>query len=139
MNEGEQQAQMPSVEIRSTRGKRCFRLHDRDGDYFIATVEGDGLRGSKGVYSYTDGNHLVNLFRSIAKDWRGWEGERCWESIEGDLRIAIRSSRTGEITMRITLQSEGGYDDWRLEAPIFTEAGQLESIAHQVALFFEST
>jgi hypothetical protein len=125
-----------AVEIASSRGTRSLRFHNRQGDYFTASIEGDGPQAAKLVWGYTDCEFLVQLFESIALDWRGWQGERTWESIEGDLGLAVSSKSTGQITITITLCSNDGEDNWRLQVPIYSEGGQLERIAHQVAAFF---
>jgi hypothetical protein len=126
----------PSVEIRSSRGRRSLRFHSRSGDSFAASIEGDGPQATKSIWGYTDCAFLVQLFESIAGDWKGWQGERSWESIEHDLRLAITSSSTGRITILVTLRDYHEEQDWEFTIPIFTEAGQLESIARQVGAFF---
>jgi hypothetical protein len=125
----------PSVEIRSSRGVRSLRFHSWGGNYFIASIEGIGPQAAVGVWD----NHcelLVHLFESIARDWRGWQGERTWASIEGEFRIAVSTSSTGTVTIAVELASNERDDDWRLSIPVFAEAGQLESIARRVASFF---
>ena len=125
-----------TVEIRSSRRRRSLRFHSRSGDYFIASIEGDGPQASVRVWGYTDCNLLVDLFESIATDWRGWQGKRTWASIEGEFRIAVSTTSTGTVTIAVELAHNDGEDDWRLTIPVFSEAGQLESIARQVAAFF---
>ena len=124
------------IEIRSSRGRRSLRLHSRSGDYFTASIEGDGVQATKSIWGYTDCELLVQLFESIARDWTGWQGERAWESIEHDLRLVITSRSTGQITIRVTLRDYHEEQDWQLAIPIFTEAGQLDGIARQAAAFF---
>ena len=124
------------VEIRASRGRRCLRFHSRDGDYFMASIEGDGAQASVRVWGYTDCDLLVDLFESIARDWQGWRGERTWASIEGEFSIAVSTTSRGTVTIAVELRHNDGEDDWRLTIPVFTEAGQLESIARQVAAFF---
>jgi hypothetical protein len=125
-----------SVEIRSTKGRRILRFHNHSGDYFTASIEGDNLKASRRVWGYTDCEFLVQLFEGMARDWKGWQGERNWESIEGELKIAVSMRITGQVTIAVALRHFDGEDDWRLDVPVFTEAGQLESIAHEVASFF---
>lgn len=125
------------VEIKSSLGKRSLHLHDHEGDYFSVTIDGDGPRATKRIWGFTDCEFLSQLFDSLAEDWRGWQGERAWKSIESDLEITARSRSTGQITISISLRNQDGSDDWKLSAPIFTEAGQLENIARQVRAFFK--
>jgi hypothetical protein len=125
-----------SVEIRSSSGRRGLRFHSRDGDYFVASIEGDGPQASVRVWGYTDCHLLVDLFASIARDWQGWQGERTWASIEGEFRITATTSRLGRVTLKVELAHTDGEDDWRLTVPVFTEAGQLDAVARRVASFF---
>jgi len=125
-----------SIEIRSSSGRRSLRFHSRSGDYFVASIEGDGPQASARVWGYTDCHLLVDLFASIARDWQGWQGERTWASIEGEFRITITTTRLGRVTLMVYLAHTDGEDDWRLTVPIFTEAGQLEAIARRCASFF---
>jgi hypothetical protein len=126
----------PSVEIPSCDGRRSLRFHSRRGDYFDASVEGDGPRASVRVWGYTDCDFLVDLFESLARDWRGWEGERSWSSIEGEFSIAAGTTKAGHVTLALTLRHNDFKDHWRLDVSVFTEAGQLERIAREIATFF---
>src|SRR6218665_2918282 len=124
------------VVIRSSRGRRSLRLHSPNRDEFVASIEGDGPQASIRVWGYTDGELLVDLFQSVARAWRGWPGKRTWASIEGEFSVAISTTNLGAVTIAVELAHRDGLDDWRLAIPIFAEAGQLESIARQVAAFF---
>jgi len=124
------------IEIRSSDGRRSLRFHSRSGDYFVASVEGDGPLAALRVWGYVDCHLLVDLFASLSHDWQGWQGERTWASIEGEFRIIATTTRTGRVTLMVELTHTDGTDDWRVSVPIFAEAGQLDSIAHRVASFF---
>ena len=102
----------------------------------MASIEGDGPQASVRVWGYTDCDLLVDLFESVARDWRGWQGERAWASIEGEFRIGVSTNSTGKVTIAVQLSCDDGEDNWRLTIPVFSEAGQLEGIARQVATFF---
>jgi len=58
-------------------------------DQVNATLVDDGLSASRPVYhGYASGfRDLVLFFEEMERDWRGWDGARSWESLEGDLRI----------------------------------------------------
>ena len=124
--------------IKSTAGRRVLRFHDLDGDYFRVSVEGDGPQVTKGIYAYTDSSGVADLFEACARDWTGWTDERSWQSIEGDLRLDVLSSRTGQVTIKVCIRDTGGTEDWLVRVPIFTEAGALDGIAHQCRSFFGS-
>ena len=130
------------VEIKSSEGAACLTLSepeaDRGGDppgYFTAMVVGTNLSASSRVYAYGAGN-IADLFEDLARNWRGWEGEKSGGSIEGDLSLVCESDRLGHTFVRVTLSS-GPYDhDWRAEVTIRLDAAQLGGLAKQVRQFF---
>ena len=124
--------------IKSTTGRRVLRFFERDGDDFRVSVEGDGPQVTKSICAYTDPAGLADLFDGCAKDWKGWSDERFWESIEGDLRVDVLSSSTGQIEIKVCIRDTGGTENWLVRVPIFTEAGALDGIAHQCRSFFGS-
>src|ERR1019366_5894320 len=52
---------------------------------------------------------LVAFFGQLAADWRGWRGERTYESLEGDLRLAAtHDGMCGSRSSSDTSQPDGG-------------------------------
>ena len=127
---------MEAVTIKSSRDRRCLVFSDHAGDYFTATITGDPVSATKKVWGYTDTQFLVEMFEGIARDWTGWEGERAFESIEGDFRVAATSDRLGPVVLTVSLRSNDLDDHWWAEAPIFLDAGSLDAVARQVDAFF---
>ena len=124
--------------IKSTAGRRVLRFYDRDGDDFHVSVEGDGPQVTKEICAFTDPAGIANLFAACARDWKGWSDERFWESLEGDLRIDVSSSMTGQIKIEVCIRDTGGTENWLVRVPVFTEAGALDGIARQCRTFFGS-
>jgi len=56
-------------------------------------------------------------------------GERAKESLEGHIRLACTADRTGQLTIRVRLRSMVIEDDWRVEAELHIEVGQLDRLA----------
>ena len=50
--------------------------------------------------------------------------------------VAASTTKAGKVTLAVALAHNDVEDDWRLTVPVFTEAGQLERIAREVASFF---
>src|ERR1700691_5899488 len=74
-------------------------------EYLRASLSGSGLKASAtGVYLY-DAQGLAQFFQDMAANWKGWEGEKTWSSIEGEFGLAATSDRLGHITLRIRLRS----------------------------------
>ncbi|HEX6336167.1 MAG TPA: DUF6228 family protein [Jiangellaceae bacterium] len=65
----------------------------------------EGLSASRPVYhGYWSGfRDLVLFFEEMERDWRGWDGDRTWESLQGDLRIEARHEH-GHVQSRVTLR-----------------------------------
>lgn len=127
---------METVIIKSTRGARALKFSNRNGDYFDAELSGDSIFAKKGIWGYTDTDLLISLFESIAGDWKGWEGERHWAAIEGDLDITATSDKLGHIRIDVVLLNNNIEDDWKVEAPIYLDAGCLDSLCTQIRRFF---
>ena len=107
------------------------RIQDRD-----LSAVGRVYAGYAGYASHPAGSHPVNLFAEMARRWSGWEGELNWDSIEGELRIRCTRDRFGHISIRVELRSGHWENNWLVRATVIAEAGQLERIAREAALFF---
>jgi hypothetical protein len=103
---------------------------------FWVQVTDHNLAGAVHVYAGYQPSHPAGLFADMARHWSGWKGELTWGSLEGELNLRCSCDRLGHIAIRVELQSGGMPDDWRVEASVMTEAGQLEAIARQAKSFF---
>jgi hypothetical protein len=80
----------------------------RNREHIIAELRSTGLLATRRVYhGYTQGfSDLANFFAELAADWRGWEGSRSWESVEGDLRVEAQH-KFGHVQLRVTVRAYG--------------------------------
>jgi hypothetical protein len=129
-------SQMKSVIIKSTSGSRSLVFSKREGEYFSVTLAGDLLSATKGVWGYTDTECLPDLFESIATDWKGWKGEKKWRAIEGDFQMIATCDNLGHIKLEIEIRNEPP-DDWIVRAPLFLEAGSVDTIAKELREYFK--
>lgn len=96
------------------------------------------LRVVKRVYGgfATEFQGLADFFANLAVGWRGWDGERSWESCEGDLRLDARHAY-GHVQLRVTLRADGpgwGNSGWTAIADLTLDPGeQLSAIAADLA------
>ena len=112
---------------------------DLPADYLSVTVTGPDMSASRQVYAGWDGGFstLAAFFSDLAEHWRGWQGERVFESIEGDLRI--RATHDGHVNLRVLLWESTVPDGWRIDAGIRLDAGEsLSRAATDVALLVQS-
>jgi len=127
---------MITAVIKSSRDGRTLTFSEREGDYFKVAVGGGSVSAIKKVWGYTDTSFLVDLFTSIARDWKGWTGERHWESIEGDLKVSASSDKLGHIRLETEIKNHDPEDDWRIQVPVYLDAGSLDTIAKSIDHFF---
>lgn len=65
-------------------------------DFLTVTLRSTDLSVSRQVYAgWSDGFvDLGSYFCGLADAWRGWSGERVFESVEGDLRLVATHTVT---------------------------------------------
>jgi Family of unknown function (DUF6228) len=128
---------MDGLVVRSTRDGGSLRLEWESSEWWRATLELPGLMATARVDSFAfDGERMLGLFfRRIADDWRGWDGERDWASIEGLFDLTATHDGRGHIALRVRLRS-GLYDeDWNVGGVIWLDAGGLSDLAREAAAF----
>src|SRR5205814_3852848 len=103
---------------------------------FWVQVTDHNLSAVGQVYAGYMPRYPTQLFVDMARQWSGWPGELVYESLEGEFTLRCSHDRFGHISIRVELRSGLMPDDWRVEATVMTEAGQLEDIAQRAALFF---
>ena len=119
-------------------GLRIFRLEREssgDNDYFGVEVEEPSLQASARVYAYR-AEGIVDLFAAMARDWKGWDGPRQWESLEGEFGLECTSDGKGHIELAISLSPSAWPHPWKVHATAQAEAGQLDGLADSVRRFF---
>jgi hypothetical protein len=103
---------------------------------FPVQLTGPAMRAS--VDAYEHGYHIVpRFFEELAEHWRGWEGEKAYESVEAHLAIRATADRLGHVYLRVTVRNIDASADWRAEATLLVEAGQLEQLAASARLAFD--
>jgi hypothetical protein len=88
------------------------------------------------VHHYASGfRDLVDFFEQQAQDWRGWEGVRQWESLEGDLKTEVRHEY-GHVQLRVTVRKmlpSWGNNGWLATGDLTIDPGeQLTRVAADV-------
>lgn len=107
----------------------------RPADFLSVTLSGPDLSAGRQVYAGWDGGFtsLAGFFSDLADGWRGWRGERVFESIEGDLRI--QATHDGHVNLHVTLWESTVPDGWSVQSVVRIDAGEaLRNAATDVAL-----
>jgi hypothetical protein len=121
---------MNTLRLKSSNSDVAIEFSNVDVDYFSVAVVAHDQSASRRVYAYTDAQGIAQLFAEAARDWKGWEGQKVWESLEGEFRMELTMDRLGQVALRVRIRSgPGGPDPWEHTAELAMEAGQLEAIA----------
>jgi hypothetical protein len=77
------------------------------------------------------------FFSELAAAWRGWENERRWGSLEGELNLCATHNGLGTIALVAELRS-GVYMEegatWGARGILFLDSGALDHLARSAAL-----
>jgi hypothetical protein len=70
------------------------------------------------------------LFTEVARDWRGWSGEKIWGDIDGALTLRATCDSLGHIGLSVQMRDPSGD---QLEGRVTLEAGKLDDWARKMA------
>jgi len=105
--------------------------------HYTVRLYSPNMNGTVRVENSPYGNSPVDLFKSIENEWRGWEGEKSWGSLEGEFDLSAHSDNTGHITLTARIFSGHYVPSSRLETELIIESGQSDIIAKQAEEFFK--
>lgn len=86
------------------------------------TINVPGLLATNRVWSHGGFADLLRFFEGMADDWRGWDGERSYESLEGDLRLSARHD--GHMRLVVELREWTGPTGWTARADLILDPGE---------------
>jgi hypothetical protein len=124
-----------SVTISSVNNTAKLTFSNVTDDEFNTILEGKGFSGSVGVSCYHSGFPNV-LFDDLAANWKGWDGEKKWSSLEGELHLSAKTDQWGHIFLNVLIHVRNGYDDWDLSSELSIEPGQLDTLAKALNILF---
>lgn len=116
----------------------CHDRHpDRTARTILAGLEGPALSASVSAY---DDNYsaLADFFDDLAGSWRGWEGERYFGSLEGDLDL--RATHDGHVRLAVRLRAVDAPGNWNVYATVTIDPGEdISSAARDVRALVEGS
>lgn len=102
------------------------RIPDQAGPVEVMTVSvRDGsLAASRDVWEGTSIGFgtLVNFLASLEADWRGWSGERTFESVERDLLLS--ATHDGHVNIRVELGDRHNPGGWLVRITVRLDPGE---------------
>jgi Family of unknown function (DUF6228) len=126
------EAVVTSTEGRQLRFARPVRSPDeREPWSYDVSLAVEGTHASVNVWDYGAGP--AAYFQLLADNWKGWDGDRSWSSLEGQLNIDARHDGKGLIICEVTVGSVIA-PTWSLTATLTFGAGaHMDEIAATVA------
>lgn len=127
---------MTALRIESNQGGGSAVLDQTfRADYFRAELRSGALEAAVEFYDPGLRPPVSVFFAELATAWRGWEGERTWQSLEGDVALTATHDQLGTIALTVRLRSDtyaspGAYL-WTAAATLFLDAGGLDALARQ--------
>jgi hypothetical protein len=123
-------------------GLRFAQLQD-SADGTVRSVEVSvrtpGLAAGLQVQSHyaTGFDDLVAFFQELAASWRGWPGEKAYESLEHDLRLT--ATHDGHVRLGVQMSRTSGPDGWSASVVLRLDPGEeMTRAAGEVAALLAS-
>jgi hypothetical protein len=95
---------------------------------------------ARGVIESTDWGgaapRLVSFLEEMARDWRGWPGERTWRDDGPQVRLTATHDGKGIIALEVETSTTIGVEGpgtWTLRVVLALEPGSLDDLARSVA------
>jgi hypothetical protein len=103
--------------------------HDLQDCYWLATLTCGQLHASLRFYELRIAG-LRDYFGELARNWRGWQGELRWTSLEHDLTLLATHDGSGTISLKVRLRPElSALHHWTASAELLLDAAGLERLA----------
>lgn len=124
--------------IHSVYSDREFIFSNNQESWFRIEVCSSTLRCTHSVWYEDTYPNVDKFFKDLAVSGKVWQGERKWESLEGDLKLSATCSRTGNVHLSIDIrQHTGGDEESNINTGLMIDLGQLNSIAEGMREFFK--
>ncbi len=120
--------------IQSAAGDARFELRADEKDTWIAALSRPGLDAEHPVYAYRPHASFSGFFADLAATWRGWEGEKTYRSLEGELLLRCTHDGVAHVTITVELRIDP-VGDWRVQGSLAVEPGQLNDLARAAEEF----
>jgi hypothetical protein len=102
---------------------------------YVAEVRTTSLSARVEVYDHLP-NRFREFFEGLAGDWKGWTGERSYESLEPMLRLSVEHDGKGFALFTVLLRAGAAEDfGWSVSQRLSVELGQLSGIAEAAGQF----
>ncbi|MFZ3561248.1 DUF6228 family protein [Streptomyces sp. BH055] len=102
---------------------------------FLVTARGRWGNVSTCVRTW-DGDGLDTFLALLAEDFRGWQGERTWRSLEYDLSISAEHRSGGRVHLTWGIHDRAPLEEWHFETTTVHAAGEdMRNLAAEMSAF----
>jgi len=130
------------LEVKGSQGYKML-FHSREHDknkwlsYYSVTLIAPSMEATVRVDNAPYGVSPVNLFSEISEQWKGWEGEKSWGSLEGEFNLSVKNDSVGHVIFFTSVQTEAYPQNSKMVIEFEVELGQLEYLKKQAVEFFK--
>src|SRR5690242_6838025 len=103
-----------------------LRLTEPTSETYVARLIASDMQANTQLF-HNGGDDLGDFLSGLARDWRGWQGERSWSSLEGTLVLCASISKAGAVTFDVQINERTF--TWEVRGRIYVENGRLDDIA----------
>ena len=105
---------------------------------YVAEIKTSSLSARVAVYDHLP-NRFGEFFEALAKNWKGWPGERSYESLEPMLKLSVKHDGKGFALFTVLLRAGAAEDfGWSVSQRLSVELGQLGQIAQAAGEFADA-
>lgn len=104
------------------RAEPTERNPDGTSDYLVVTANLEGLRASKRVYDFDRWSALLSYFEELELNWRGWDGDKTFDALEGDFRLSAKHD--GHVRVSFELEDSTPPNPWAAKGKIVLDPGE---------------
>ena len=101
--------------------ERTLRSPGTTIEDLTVTVELQGLRASKRVWDFDGWSALLSFFEGLAVNWRGWDGNKNFDSLEGDFRLSAKHD--GHVRLSFELEQFERSTTWAAKGELTLDPG----------------
>lgn len=117
----------------------CDRFsYDQDSVHYAIEAWAPGLTARVNeVVAWIWDHDLTTFLEELTADYRGWEGERTWHTMDRDLAVSVVFRSGGYVGLTWTIRPwRSAAGDWSTSVTTWLEAGeQMSSLASDVRHF----
>ena len=104
---------------------------------YSVTIQTPAFTATKAIHNHPAGSDPSILFQDFAQNPQGWQGEKGWGSMDGELSFSATMDSTGHVFLSVKITSDPDKQSWNVKTTMLIESGQLAQVAKNSKQFFK--